>query len=211
MTVGTQAVFGQNFSALGGSARADTGALLGTAASKLQQALDRLDRGQAEAKAQGQRLRDASNQAAAQAITLLAKMGASVERLGELVQDLTNRLNADLSAQGDKIPNIPEGGLAAQRFSLSVEIERVSVQADDKGNLSIQYERVSLSITTERYASSLGASDKQVAEFFANKGKTSTGLLLPEKSATDAADDAKELYRLLLPIDPKPGLWRRDA
>lgn len=211
MNVANQALFGQSFNALAGFTRADKGAVLGAAAAKLHDAVERIGRSQSEAKAQGQKLREASHQAAAQAITLLAKMGTSVDRLKGLMQDLADRLNADLASQGDAIPNIPQGGLLAQRFSLSVEIERVSVQADDKGNLSVQYERVSLSIATESYASSLGASDKQVAEFFGNKGKTSLGLLLPEKPETDTGDDAKDLYRLLLPIDPKPGLWRRDA
>jgi|GEM_PF-5159293 len=211
MNIANQALFGQSFDALTGFSRADKGVVLGAAAAKLQEAVERLDRGHAEAKAQGQKLREASHQAAAQAIALLAKMGTSVDRLKGLMQDLADRLNADLAAQGDAIPNIPQGGLLAQRFSLSVEIERVSVQADDKGNLAIRYERVSLSIATEAYAGSLGATDKQVSEFFGNKGKTSLGMLLPEKPETEAAEDAKDLYRLLLPIDPKPGLWRRDA
>jgi hypothetical protein len=172
---------------------------------RMRTALDDIERGRVDADLQGKRLRQASDEAAAQAIGLIAQMGASPERLMDMVKNLASRVFGDLSAQGANAVRFPQNIAAGSSFSLSVEFESLSVSADDKGNFSVEYRRVSLTIASQSYVAGLGADAGQIADFFGKNGNPPAALLLPERD--DGKDLGKALYRLLAPVDPKPGLW----
>ncbi|MBL8806975.1 MAG: hypothetical protein JNN22_09030 [Rhodospirillales bacterium] len=169
---------------------------------KMRKAIDSLERSRFDAQVYGRHLRQAANEAAAKAIKLLADAGASAAHLKALAGDLARRIITDVQTRGPDAINVPQSLVAGQKFSFSLEIERLSFTAGADGSFSFRYEKLSLSITAESYVADLGAAPDQIAAYFApgNSG----GLLLPEKGA-------KDRYRLLVPVDPNAGLWSRIA
>ncbi|MBL8832465.1 MAG: hypothetical protein JNL71_08750 [Rhodospirillales bacterium] len=172
------------------------------ALAKMRDAMDRLERSQFESKLYGRQLRQAANEASARAIKMLADFGASTEQLARMAKDLSQRIFRDLDTQGPDAIRVPQGFVTGQKFTFSLEIERLSFSAGADGSFSFSYQKTSISITAESYVSGLGATPDQVASYFG--GGPGNGLLLPEKGE-------KGKFRLLVPVDPNPGLWSRTV
>lgn len=169
---------------------------------KMRDVIDRLERSQFDAQLYGRRLRQASNEASARMIKMLTDFGASTNQLARMAKDLSQRIFKDLDTQGPDAIRVPQSLVAGQKFSFSLEIERMSFTAGADGSFSFSYQKTSISVTAESYVAGLGATQDQVAAYF--RGGPGNGLLLPEKGE-------KGKFRLLVPVDLNSGMWSRLA
>lgn len=167
---------------------------------KMREVIDTLERSQFESQVFGRQLRQASNEASARMIKMLAEFGASTDQLARMAKDLSQRIFHDLGTQGPDAIRVPQSFVSGQKFTFSLEIERMSFSAGADGSFSFSYQKTSISITAESYVAGLGATKDQIASYFG--GGPGNGLLLPEK-------DEKGKFRLLVPVDPNAGLWSR--
>ncbi len=167
---------------------------------KMREVIDTLERSQFESRLFGRQLRQAANEASARMIKMLAEFGAGTDQLARMAKDLSRRIFNDLDTQGPDAIRVPQSFVAGQKFTFSLEIERMSFTVGSDGSFSFSYQKTSISIVAESYVSGLGATKDQVAAYFG--GGPGNGLLLPEKGE-------KGKFRLLVPVDPNAGLWSR--
>ena len=169
---------------------------------KMREVIDRLERSQFDSQLYGRQLRQAANEAAARTIKMLTDFGASTTQLARMAKDLSQRIFQDLGTQGPDAIRVPQSLVAGQKFTFSLEIERLSFSASADGSFSFSYQKTSISITAESYVAGLGASKDQIASYFG--GGPGNGLLLPEKGE-------KGKFRLLVPVDLHAGMWSRTV
>lgn len=170
---------------------------------KMRAAVDRLERSQFDAQLYGRQLRQVANEASARTIKLLAELGTDTRTLARMADQLADRLFRDVATQGPEAIRVPQGYVAAGKYSFSLEIERLSFSAGPDGSFSFSYRKISVSVVAESYVAGLGADGAQSARFFA--GGPGASLLLPERG--ERAPGARPEFRLLVPVDPTRSLW----
>jgi hypothetical protein len=171
---------------------------------KLRDAIQTMEQGQFKAQLYGRQLRQAANEASARTIKMLADFGADPKHLARMSRDLSNRILRDVATQGPDAIRVPQSFVAGQKYTFSLEIEKMSFSVGADGSFSMNYQKTSISITAESYVAGLGATTEQVSSYFG--GSTSgNGLMLPEKNV-DGSKDGKH-FRLLVPIDPRTSMY----
>lgn len=174
---------------------------------KLRGAIETMERGQFNAQLYGRQLRQAANEASARTIKMLAEFGADPRHLARMAKDLQQRILRDVSTQGPDAIRVPQSFVAGQKYTFSLEIEKMSFTAGADGSFSMNYQKTTVAITAESYVAGLGASPDQVASYF--RGGTNSGLMLPELKP-DGSKDANH-FRLLVPVSPQTSLWKMKA
>ncbi len=171
---------------------------------KMRNAIETMEQGQFKAQIYGRQLRQAANEASARTIKMLNDFGADPKYLAHMAKDLQQRILRDVSTQGPDAIRVPQSFVAGQKYTFSLEIEKMSFSAGADGSFSMNYQKTSISITAESYVAGLGATPDQVASYFRG-GTAGNGLMLPEKNA-DGSNDGKH-FRLLVPIDPRTSMY----
>ena len=174
---------------------------------KLRSAIETMERGQFNAQLYGRQLRQAANEASARTIKMLADFGADPKHLARMAKDLQQRILRDVSTQGPDAIRVPQSFVAGQKYTFSLEIEKMSFTAGADGSFSMNYQKTTISITAESYVAGLGATPDQVASYF--RGGPNSSLMLPELKPDGSKDTGH--FRLLVPVDPQTSLWKMQA
>lgn len=144
----------------------------------------------------------AAKRAAIEALKGFGDLGAASDTLDRMAEELQSRVAADAAKQVAAPPRVPMDYAAGERVSLSIEIESLSISMSEDGkSFSMSYTRVSISMVSERYVASKGASPKELDAFFADDSGERDALALLRPLAGDGEDDAtKDPWRRLLDV-----------